>query len=169
MRATQRIQRLVAPEFSSGLGDRDLDALRLMRTECSEVEHSVSYTRRLAQGRLDILTAEQTRRREGGSVHDLVADLPRILGEERGRASASNTRVTTADEPVVDIDWGPQGRLIDDDTLATLADLSDDDLTAVLAALGDFQREMSAYRQGLHRVIDAIEHEIATRAAADVG
>jgi hypothetical protein len=167
--ATQRIQRLVAREFSSGLGDRDLDALRLMRTECSEVEHAVSYTRRLAQGRFEILTAEQTRRREGGSVRDLIADLPRILGEERGRTSAPNTRVTTTDEPVIEIDWGTQGRLIDDDTLANLADLSDDDLAASVSALAEFEHELSAYRHDLHRVIDAIEHEIATRAAADVG
>jgi len=167
--ATQRIQHLIAPEFSSDLGDRELDALRRMRTECSAVEHAVSYTRRLAQGRFEILSAEQTRRREGGSVRDLIADLPRILGEEHGRTAAPNTRVTTADKPEVDIDWGPQGRLIDDDTLANLADLSDDDLAAVVAALGAFERELSAYRRELHRVLDAIEHEIATRAAADVG
>jgi hypothetical protein len=167
--ATQRIRRLVAPEFSSGLGNRDLDALRLMRTECGEVEHAVSYTRRLAQGRYEILSAEQARRREGGSVQDLIDDLPRILGEEHGRTSVPNTRVTTTDEPAIDIDWGPQGRLIADDTLANLGGLSDDDLVASVAALGDFERELSDYRRELHRVIDAIEHEIATRAAADVG
>jgi hypothetical protein len=167
--ATQRIQHLVDPEFSSGLGDRDLDVLRLMRTECSEVEHAVSYTRRLAQGRFEILTAEQTRRSEGGSVQDMIADLPRILGEERGRTTAANARATTADEPAIDIDWGPQGRLIDDDTLANLADLSDDDLAASLTGLSEFEHELSEHRRALHQVIDAIEHEIATRAAADVG
>jgi hypothetical protein len=167
--ATQRIQRLVAPEFSSGLGDRDIDALRLMRSECSDVEHAVSYTRRLAQGRFEILSAEQARRHDGGSVRDMIADLPRILGEERGRSSAPNARVSTTDEPVVELDWGPRGRLIDDDTLANLVDLSDDDLAASVAALADFERELSEFRHDLHRVLDAIEHEIATRAAADVG
>jgi hypothetical protein len=167
--ATQRIQRLVAPEFSSGLGDRDLDSLRAMRDECSAIEHAVSYTRRLAQGRFEILSAEQTRRREGGTVRDLVADLPRILGEERGRSSASHSRVSTTEEPLIEIDWGERGHLIDDDSLANIDSLGDDDLAAAVAALGDFERDLSEYRRELHRVLDAIEHEIATRAAADVG
>jgi hypothetical protein len=167
--ATQRIQHLVAPEFSSGLGDRDLDALRLMRSECSDVEHAVSYTRRLTQARFEILSAEQTRRQEGGSVRDLVADLPRILGEERGRSSASHSRVSATEEPVIEIDWGPRARLMDDDSLANLDGLSDPDLAAAVDELSDFERELSEYRHDLHRVLDAIEHEIATRAAADVG
>jgi vacuolar-type H+-ATPase subunit I/STV1 len=167
--ATQRIERLVAPEFSADLNRRDLEALREMRDECSAVEHSVSYTRRLAQGRFEILSAERTRREEGGSVHDVVADLPRILGDERGRASAGNARVTTADEPLVEIDWGPQSHLIADDSLATLDTLGDDDLAAMVDELSEFERELSEFRRELHRVLDSIEHEIATRAAADVG
>jgi hypothetical protein len=167
--ATQRIQHLVDPEYSSGLGERDLDALREMRAECASVETAVSYARRLAQGRFEILSAEEARREAGGSVRDLVADLPRILGDEHGRSSAPNARMVETDEPVVEIDWGPQGRLIDDDSLATLDDLGDDDLGATVAALGDFERELSEYRHALHRVLDAIEHEIATRAVGDVG
>jgi hypothetical protein len=167
--ATQRIQHLVAPEFSSGLGGLDLDALRAKRDECSSIEHAVSYTRRLTQGRFEILSAEQTRRQEGGSRTDLIADLPRILGEERGRSSAPNARVSVTDEPPVEIDWGPRARLIDDDSLANLDSLDDDDLAATVASLGDFERELSEYRRDLHHVLDAIEHEIATRAAADVG
>jgi hypothetical protein len=167
--ATQRIRQLVAPEFSSGLAARDLDDLRAMRTECGAVEQAVSYTRRLAQGRFEILSAEQTRRREGGSVRDLVADLPRILGDERGRSNTTHARASTTDEPLVEIDWGPQGRLIDDDSLANLDGLSYAGLEAAVTGLGDFERELSEYRRDLHRVLDAIEHEIATRAAADVG
>jgi hypothetical protein len=167
--ATQRIQQVVAPEFSSGLAARDLDALRAMRGECSSVEHAVSYTRRLAQGRFEILSAEQARRQDGGSVRDLIADLPRILGEERGRSSAPNSRVASTDEPILEIDWGTRGRLIADDSLISIDGLSDNDLAAAVASLAEFERELSEYRRDLHRVLDAIEHEIATRAAADVG
>ncbi len=169
MSATQRIERLVAPEFSADLGGRDLEALREMRAECGAVEHAVSYTRRLAQGRFEILSAERDRREQGGSVRDLVADLPRILGDERGRSSAPNARLTEADEPVVEIDWGPRGRLIADDSLVNLDGLGDDELVSLVGALSDFERELSELRRDLHRVLDAIELEIATRAAADVG
>ncbi|HEY5012794.1 MAG TPA: aerial mycelium formation protein, partial [Acidimicrobiia bacterium] len=75
MSATQRIERLVAPEYSADLSGRELEALREMRAECSAIENAVSYTRRLAQGRFEILSAEQARRESGGSVRDLVADL----------------------------------------------------------------------------------------------
>jgi hypothetical protein len=168
--ATQRIQHLVDPAYSSGLGGRDLDTLREMRAECAAVETAVSYTRRLAQGRFEILSAEQARREEGGSVRELVADLPRILGDEHGgRSSAPNARMVETDEPMVEIDWGPRGRLIDDDSLATLDGIDDDDLVATVAALRDFERELSEYRHALHGVLDRIEHEIATRAVGDVG
>lgn len=167
--ATQRIERLVAPEFSVDLAGRDLQALREMRAECSAVEHAVSYTRRLAQGRFEILSAERARRERGGSVRDLVADLPRILGDERGRSAAPNSRLTTADEPEVEIDWGPRSSLIADDSLVLLDGLADDDLATMVGALRDFERELSQDRHDLHRVLDAIELEIATRAAADVG
>jgi hypothetical protein len=169
VRATQRILLLVDPAYSSGLDDRDLDALREMRAECSAVENAVSYTRRLAQGRFEILSAEQTRRSQGRSVHDLVADLPRILGDEMGRSSAPNVRMASADEPLIEIDWGPRGPLVSDDSLANLTGLSDDELAETVTALADFERELSEYRQALHRVLDSIEHTIATRAAADVG
>ena len=57
-----------------------------MNAECSEVEHALSYFRRLAQARIEILEAEHERRERGGSVEDLVADLPRILSAESGRS-----------------------------------------------------------------------------------
>jgi hypothetical protein len=160
---------MVAPEFSADLDRRDLESLRAMRAECSSIETAVSYTRRLAQGRFEILTAEQTRRESGGTVGDLVADLPRILGDDRGRATTTTARHSVADEPVVDIDWGARGSLIADDSLVTLDGLPDGDLAEMLGALREFERELSEYRRELHRVLDAIEHEIATRAAADVG
>jgi len=44
-----------------------------------------------------------------------------------------------------------------------------DELALLVASLGDFEQDLSAFRHDLHIVLDAIEHEIATRAAADVG
>ena len=167
--ATQQIERLIAPEYSTELPERDLDALREMRDECVAIETTISYTRRLAQGRFEILSAERRRRAEGGSVSELVADLPRILGGERGRASAANARLAPAEQPIVDIDWGEKGRLIADESLANLDALSDVDLAQTVDALRDFERELSGYRHELHHVLDAIEHEIATRAADNVG
>ena len=56
-----------------------------MRSRCSEYELTVSYDRRMVQARMEILAAERDRRARGGSLDELVADLPRILGAETGR------------------------------------------------------------------------------------
>jgi hypothetical protein len=166
--ATKRIQHLVDPAYTSDLPAHSLHDLREMRAECNEVETAVSYTRRLAQGRFEILSAEQARRKAGGSVGELVADLPRILGEERGRSSAANARLVETAEPKIELDWGPQAHLIADDSLANLDHIEDTDLAQTVAELGDFERELSAYRHSLHGVLAIIEREIAGRAADDV-
>jgi hypothetical protein len=166
--ATKRIQHLVDPAYTSDLSAHSLHDLREMRAECNEVETAVSYTRRLAQGRFEILSAEQARRKAGGSVGDLVADLPRILGEERGRSSAANARLVETAEPKIELDWGAQAHLIADDSLATLDHIDDADLVQTIGELGEFERELSAYRHSLHGVLATLEREIAGRAADDV-
>ena len=62
----RRIDRILAPEYLDGLDGRRLDELRAMEREALEVETEISYVRRLAQGRIDILAAESDRRAAGG-------------------------------------------------------------------------------------------------------
>lgn len=141
-----------------------------MKQECAEVETSVSYLRRLAQARIEILEAEQRRRSSGGSVEDLIADLPRILGAGSSRSAAPQSRVAAPDVPILDLRW-PDGReqLVADETLANLPVLSDDELGQTLERLQEFEHDLSSLRRQLHTVIDGIEREIATRAAGTVG
>ena len=61
--------------YLDGLDAKPLDEVRTMHEECLEVETEVSYVRRLAQARIDIVRAELDRRSAGGSVGDLVAML----------------------------------------------------------------------------------------------
>src|SRR3954469_18532241 len=75
---------VLAPSYLEGLQAKDLDEVRSMRDGAQRVETGVSYLRRLAQGRLDIVNGELTRRREGGApgdLADLIARLPDILAE----------------------------------------------------------------------------------------
>ena len=88
-------------------------------------------------GRIEILEAEQARRERGGSVEDLVADLPRILQRGVGRSSITNTRRrTAADPPSIELHW-PDGReqLVVDNTLAKLPGLPLDELASTLESL----------------------------------
>lgn len=164
---TERIQRLIDPAFVATLDTRGLDDLRAMKTECSEVENALSYRRRLAQARIEILEAEHERRARGGTVEDLVKDLPRILSAESGRSSITDTRVPPPDAPALELHW-PDGReqLIADTTLAHLPLLPADELESTLERLRVFERELSDLRSAMHDVIDIVEREIASRQVA---
>lgn len=164
---TERIQRLLDPKYVEGLDARALDELRTMKAECADVENSLSYLRRLAQGRMEILNAEHARRERGGTVGDLVKDLPRILSGESARPSIADTRVPPPDAPKVELHW-PDGReaLVEDTTLANLPLISDDDLASTRTRLGEFEAELSGLRREMHGVIDALEREITARQVA---
>ncbi|HEY5173205.1 MAG TPA: hypothetical protein VIK54_15890 [Acidimicrobiia bacterium] len=165
--ATERIQRLIDPAFVAALDSRPVDELRAMKVECNEVENALSYGRRLAQARIEILEAEHERRARGGSVEDLVKDLPRILSAESGRSSVADTRVPPPDAPALELHW-PDGReeLIADTTLAHLPLLPADELESTLERLRAFERELSDLRATMHEVIDTVEREIAGRQVA---
>jgi hypothetical protein len=150
--------------YLEGLADRDLEALRAMHDQTLEVETEVSYVRRLAQARIDILEAELDRRRQGGSIGDLVAALPRILADHGPRPDPAASRLPRHLAPAPALS-GRRGmeRLIDDATLVNLPTLSEDELHATLEQLHQLEQEVSTRRRALHRVIDAIEGELTAR------
>lgn len=164
---TERIQRVLDPAYRQDLSARDSEQIRAMKQECSAIETAVSYARRLAQARVEILEAEQTRRAEGGSITELIERLPKILAGDSERADAAHTRHAEPDEDILDLRW-PDGReqLLADDSLANLPTISDANLDVTIERLRDFERDLSNHRRALHEVIEGLEFEIATRAAA---
>jgi hypothetical protein len=163
----EQLDRLLDPGFANALDARSLDELRDMKNECSDVENALSYLRRLAQARMEILEAEVSRRERGGTVEDLVADLPRILSAESGRSTIATTRMPPPDAPRTELHW-PDGReqLVEDTTLANLPVISREELDSTLGRLRDFEQELSDLRRQMHGVIDALEREIAARQVA---
>ena len=158
---------MLDPAYLDGLSERPSDELRRMHEECLEVETEVSYVRRLAQARIDIVRAERDRRAAGGSVGDLVSALPEILGDDHPRAAPERSRLTRHLAPAPNIRWRRGLEyLINDDTLVNLPSLSDDGLQQTLDKLGLLEEETSARRRALHVVIDAIEAEVASRHVA---
>jgi hypothetical protein len=150
--------------FLDGLDAKPLEDVRAMHDECLEVETEVSYVRRLAQARIDIVGAELDRRSAGGSVGDLVAMLPQILTDDTPRTDPAHSRLPRHLAPSPTIVWrrGLE-RLITDDTLVKLPSLTDDELHDTVEQLRTLEREMSERRGALHRVIDAIESDLAAR------
>src|SRR3954467_313585 len=88
----RRIDRVLGPEYLADLDRRSLDELRDMDQECGEIESELSYVRRLAQARIDIIQAEVDRRASGGSVGDLVESLSKILADDTPRPDPATTR-----------------------------------------------------------------------------
>jgi len=154
--------------YLDGLDAKPLDDVRAMHETCLEVETEVSYVRRMAQARIDIVNAELRRRASGGSVEDLVAQLPTILADEHPRTDPAHSRIPRHLAPSMAIEWrrGLE-RLITDATLVNLPTLSEEQLNSTLEGLHTLEREMSERRRALHRVIDAIEAELAAKHKAD--
>src|ERR671916_1234283 len=74
----RRIDRVLDPGYVEGLGRLALGEVRARRDDAAQEETDLSYLRRLLHARIDIVRAEQQRRRDGGSA-PVVADLTRIL------------------------------------------------------------------------------------------
>ena len=144
--------------------------MRAFKVEAAAVENAVSYYRRLAQARIEILEAESSRRARGGSISELIDALPMILGGETIRSSASDSRLVEPDLEFVELSWadGREQLVLGDESLASLPALSDDELGSILERLAAFERELSDDRRRLHDVIDVADQALAVRAASGI-
>ena len=166
----RRLDVMLEEGYLDGLEAKSLDEVRTMHEECLEVETEVSYVRRLAQARIDIVRAELDRRSAGGSVGDLVAMLPKILADESPRTDPAHSRLPRHLAPSPAITWrrGLE-RLITDATLVNLPSLTEDELNETVVQLRTLEGEMSERRRALHGVIDGIESDLAARHKVDHG
>ena len=155
-----RSARVLDPTYVADLSARSFDDLRAMHSECVELETEVSYVRRLAQARIDILEAEITRRADGGSLEDLIQALPQILADSGPRGNPASSRIPLQMAPEQDSEWTPQLEPFDG-VLANLPLLSDDELQEAIDGLRSLERDVSAERRELHGVIDTIDLQLA--------
>ena len=161
------LDRVVDPGYVSGLAEKSTEDLRAMRAECSDLENGVSYVRRLAQGRLDLMVAELGRRDSGsgGDAAGLVAQLADLLSEGGARAAGSG-RLTGDLEPPEEV-VGPLTERLDGavgpGAISGVTERDDVGLTAGVAVLRDFESRLSEARRGVHSTVDAINEELAKR------
>ncbi|MEO0494158.1 MAG: hypothetical protein AAF081_12140 [Actinomycetota bacterium] len=162
------LQRVLEPTYLSGIADAPIEQIRSMRAACSDLENGASYVRRLAQGRLDLL-AEETKRRAdggGGNLTELVDGLADMLSEGV-RAPGSGRVDQELDPPEAVV--GPLTEVLDakvgPSVVTAVAELGDDELSAGVIALRDFEEELSGARRSLHGTIDSLNNELARRIA----
>ncbi len=167
----RRIDRVLDPEYLNDLDARSIDELRAMDHECAEIETELSYVRRLAQARIDIVQAEIDRRAQGTSLgglsdEDLAAALKDILVDDSPRPNPAGTRFADPETPAASIEF-KRGleRLVSDATLANLPTLSDAELQTTTAQLRELEHEVSEKRTALHGVMDTLTRDLAQRLA----
>lgn len=155
---------MLESSYLDGIAGRSIDEVRATHDELLEVETEISYVRRLAQARIDIVEAELERRARGGSLGELVDKLPAILADEAPRGDPATSRLPRHLAPSMDIVWrrGLE-HLITDATLVNLPTIEDDELRTTLDQLRELERETSERRRALHSVIDAVEADLAAR------
>ena len=159
------LEQLLAADYVADLTACPLEEVRGKRLACTAAEEQLSYMRRLAQARLDILRAELARRAEGGEATsaDLATRLRDVLAE-KGHSSGP-VRLAGVILPEMD-----NRDLID--ALDAAADpgaasdpgsLDDDELKGMADRLSAWEGSISAQRRALHSQIDLIQAEIVRR------
>jgi len=142
-----------------------MDELRAKRAEGQAVEVGLSYLRRLAQGRLDIVAAEQRRRAEGGDPPDaehLVESLSDILGDHL--MAPGNGRLPQLMTPdLSEIDTSELDAIAGAGRFRNLTECSDADLAELVERLSAYEADVSAKRRAIFEQIDALQAEITRR------
>ena len=160
--------RVTADGYLADLLSRPMEAVRAMRAECQALENAVSYVRRVAQGRLDIVGAELVRRRAGGDPADLselIGLLPDILADRTRPGTTSGARPTLDlfDDAPGDEDSSEVDAIFSAADVGALTALDDAHLEEVREQLAAYEQLTSERRQRLHGIIDALQAEITRR------
>ena len=137
--------------------------IRAQRNALQGEEDAISFVRRLAQGRLDLVQDEQRRRASGlqqpaGSLTDRLAD---VFGQQHGGGSARPPRETNvpADHPLVlELD-----QLCEHYQFESMENIDDKSLDELAGALGMFEKSCSGQRHDLFEKIDALTAELVRR------
>lgn len=138
-----------------------LDELRALRSSLQHDDDAVSYVRRLAQARLDLIDAELRRRDRSADPSVITSELPVILSTHLtgGPARPPRPAEDASDHPLaiaLEELWGDGGG-------SDLPSLTEDELVALRSQLRIFERERSTERQALFARIDALSAELVRR------
>jgi len=156
-----------SPHYLANLENLPIQELRAKREHCAELEMELSYMRRLAQARVDLIAAELERRHLGlepASPEMLVEQLPHILGD-RSRAEGTG-RLPSLLAPSSGARLSLASRVeevLPSDRLGSLGDLPREALTSLLDELSALERDTSAERRALHDIIDRLQEELVRR------
>jgi hypothetical protein len=155
------VDALLDPAFLRDAVHQPMAEVRRLRRQAEQEEVNLSYTRRLLQGRLDIVRRELQRRAEhdGRSLVDL---LPEILAE-KGRGPAHGLGRHQTVQPAAPEEYESWVKGLTDVELSAISELPDADLERAARALADAERGLSERRRGVQQVMDGLAAELGRR------
>lgn len=159
---SRRIDRVLAADFVSGLGELSMPDLRGRRAEAEQEEVDLSFLRRLLHGRIDIVRAE-LRRRTGNPDESLVDHLAEVLAENLAGQAHGLGRHTVVEPSRVDTYRRRVELLVADVDMTDLGQRTDEELERALEAYRAEERGVSSQRRAVQAVMDQCSAEIARR------
>lgn len=156
----RRIDRVLAADSFAALEQLPIEELRTLRAEADQEEVDQSYLRRLLQGRIDVVRAEQAHRSDGGG--SIVDHLARVLTDdmptEHGFGRRSARQPSRAPEHRRGIE-----RVLDDVDMDDVQSRTDEEIARALAVYAREERAISTARKAVQRVLDRCDEELARR------
>lgn len=138
-----------------------LDELRTMRNRLQDEDDVVSYVRRVAQARLDLVRAEMHRRERGAAAENLSSELRVVL---------SSQLTSGAPRPPRPVEHVAENALSDElDALCAeqgfsrLEELLQSELASLEQMLTTFERRVSDDRRDRFDRLDALSAELVRR------
>jgi hypothetical protein len=156
------VDELLDPAFLENALAQPMTEIRRLRRVAEQEEVNLSFTRRLLQGRLDIVRRELQRRAEhdGRSLVDL---LPEILAE-KGRGPAHGLGRHQTVQPAAPEEYESWvNSLTPGVDVSSITELTDAKLERAAKALAQAESGLSERRRGVQSVMDALAAELGRR------
>jgi hypothetical protein len=165
------IDRVLAPGFADDVTGLDFAELRSRRHLAEQEEVDLSYARRLLQGRLDLLRAEQAQRatardgvdRGARTNEEIARDLAAVLADSGPRADHGLGRHLTTDPSRVGEHRRAAEQAVDDVAASDPSSLDDAALAAAVTHLSELEHRVSENRHRVQAVMDVLTAEVARR------
>jgi hypothetical protein len=135
-----------------------LTELRGLRSELQQRDDVVSYARRVAQARLDLVNSESARRSSGGEVAD---DVTNVLSQQLTGGAARPPRPTedlSDDALSVELD-----AICAEHHYGRVEALDEAGLRALADAISEFEQRVSQDRRARFDELDALSAELVRR------
>jgi hypothetical protein len=154
----------LAEDLLDGLSDLPIEEVRARRTACQQLETQLSYVRRLAQGRLDIVASEIAARRDGTQGdRTLVEQLTEALSDHITAPGNGHLPLMLAPGEIDPELLAGLDHAAPPAKLSAPGSMSDDELREAADALAEFERDVSARRRAMFDRIDGLQAEIVRR------